>query len=343
MSNETAPTPATKHTRQDYISSTEPKWCQGCGCYAVLKNLTSLFATLDLSPEKIAVISGIGCSSRTPYYVNSYGFHTLHGRAPTVAIGLKMAQPELSVWITTGDGDALAIGGNHFLHMMRRNPDIKMLLFNNQIYGLTKGQASPTTVPGTKAKGVPDGAFESPVHPVALAIAAGASFVARVPDIDSPMVNEVLLAAAAHKGTAFIEVLLNCPTFSEGAFTILTDRETKAGATVRMSAGKPLVFGAQSDQGIRINPQTFKPEVAKFEAGKPPADLLIHNPTTCEASLAYSLAMLDSPVLLGIFRQEQRTVYGESLPRADTITDVGDLLQGDGAWRETGSGPQPLG
>jgi 2-oxoglutarate/2-oxoacid ferredoxin oxidoreductase subunit beta len=329
MTEQTPPTPA--RTRQEYLSDIEPKWCMGCGCFAMLKNLTNLFAELNIPREKIVLVSGIGCSSRTPYYMNTYGFHTIHGRAPAVALGLKLTRPELSVWIMTGDGDGLAIGGNHFLHLMRRNPDIKMLLFNNQIYGLTKGQPSPTTRPGTHAKGVPDGSYEPPVRPAALAIAAGASFVARIPDIDAPLTNEVLRAAAAHRGTAFIEVLINCVTFNDGTYTALTSREQRSNTTLRLTPNAPLVFGAKSERGIALRGLT--PTVVEFEPGKPPADLLVHNPAHRDSSLAYALASIDAPVLLGIIRQVEAPVYEETLPAPAPTDTLAAVLQGENSWR----------
>lgn len=321
--------------RKDFLSQVEPRWCLGCGCYGVFKSLTGVFPAMGIPKEKFAVLSGIGCSSRLPYYLSTYGFHTIHGRAPTVAMGLKLARPELSVWVMTGDGDALSIGGNHFLHLMRRNPDIKMILFNNQIYGLTKGQTSPTTSYGTKTKSTPYGSIDNPAKPLSLALAAGATFAARVTDSDGELLTEVLTAAAGHKGIAFIEVVLNCVIFNDGSAAYMTDKTVREDNTVKLRAGEPLVFGAKRNKGIRLG-ANLKPEVIQFEEGAPPADLLVHDPLREDSSLAFMLSQMDYPevpVALGLFRKVDAPVYEEKAPVATDI-DFDSALRGSDSWVE---------
>ena len=311
--SETAPTIASgtaAEARRDFLSATTPRWCPGCGCFAVLKSLTATYARLGVPREKFLTISGIGCTSRLPYYTRTFGFHTLHGRAPTVAMGAKLANPDLSVWLITGDGDALAIGGNHTMHLLRRNPDIKLLLLNNQIYGLTKGQASPTSPTGLKTRSTPYGVPDSPINPVNFALACGATFVARVPDTNSAMMEEVFAAAHAHRGVAFVEVLLNCITFHDGAYTQITGKATRDDSSVRLRAGEPLRFGGNGrkvlvhDHGRLI--------AAELAEGEPlPDNAVRHDPT--DAGLAQQLALMSLPELpcaLGIFRQVEAPVYG---------------------------------
>ena len=319
-----------KLARKDYLSTIDPKWCPGCGCFPILKSLTALFAAAGIPRENLAVISGIGCSSRTPYYLSAYGFHTIHGRAPAVALGLKLVQPQLSVWVVTGDGDGLSIGGNHFMHFMRRNPGIKMVLFNNQIYGLTKGQASPTTALGTKTKSTPLGAYDTPMRPLAVAVACGATFAARVPDNDPNLMSEVLQAAFAHRGAALVEVLFNCVTFNDGAYSLFTGKETRSEHSLRLHPGKPLVFGAKSERGIRFNGAAL--EVVEFEPGKAPADVLVHDPQREDPGLAMLLALMDEPRLFGIVRRVERPAYEERHTGAQQIENVSEFLRGDNAW-----------
>ena len=321
-----------KYTRKDFLSPVDPRWCPGCGCYAVFSKLTSIMPTLGLPKEKIAIISGIGCSSRFPYYASTYGFHTLHGRAPTVAMGLKLANPELQVWMVTGDGDGLSIGGNHFIHLMRRNPDIKVLLFNNQIYGLTKGQASPTTQPGTKTKTTPNGAFDRQMQPLSMAIAAGATFAARAHDGDGELLGEVLTAAAAHKGVAFVEIMMNCVIFNDGAIDKITNKATRAETTIRLKHGQPIVFGAENDKGIRIN--NMKPEVAKVGEAK---DILVHDIHDPNTSLAFMLSQLSHPAMptpFGIFRQVDVPSYDKNYVGANVGGDLDKVLRGGTTWVE---------
>ncbi len=342
MSAETTPTVCEscgshKLERKDYLSSVDPKWCIGCGCYSVLGSLTRVFAGAGLLRENLVAISGIGCTSRFPYYLNTYGFHTIHGRAPTVALGLKLARPDLSVWIMTGDGDALSIGGNHFMHIIRRNPNIKILLLNNRIYGLTKGQASPTTATGQKTKSTPFGALDIPLRPTSLALAMGATFAARVPDTDGAMMNEVFEAAAKHRGVAFIEVMLNCVIFNDGAYTQITGKENRSTNSIRLTHGKPLLFGRNQECGLKLSANG--PEVVNFEPGQPPADLLVHDMHSEDAGRAYTLSLLEQPWALGIFRQIEAPVYEEKFQTQAPVDDMQKFLAGSDAWLESGARP----
>ena len=298
--------------RAHFLSNATPSWCPGCGCFAVLKALTATYARLGVPRERLVTVSGIGCTSRLPYYTATYGFHTLHGRAPTVALGVKLANPELSVWVISGDGDALAIGANHTLHLLRRNPDIKMLLLNNQIYGLTKGQASPTSPLGLVTRSTPYGVADAPINPVSLALAAGASFVARVADTNGAMMEEVFAAAHAHRGVAFVEVLLNCVTFHDGAYAMVTDKDTRDEYALAMRPCQPLLYGKQQRKVlVADNGRILALPLADGEAV--PDQALRHDPQTGDAGLAQQLALMgppDLPCALGIFRQVQAPVYG---------------------------------
>src|SRR5438034_2292705 len=242
--------PLVKLTKKDFVSDQEVRWCPGCADFAILAGVQKLMPELGIPREKIVFVSGIGCSSRFPYYMNTYGFHSIHGRAPAIATGLKMANPDLNVWVVTGDGDGLSIGGNHLIHALRRNVDLKILLFNNRIYGLTKGQASPTSELGKVTKSTPGGSIEPPLGAVSLALGAGATFVARVVDRDKASLAEVLRAAAQHPGAAFVEVLQNCPVFNEGAFDHVTDKAQAAANRIPLVHGEPLRFGAEGELGV---------------------------------------------------------------------------------------------
>ncbi len=300
-------------TRKDFVTDQEVRWCPGCGDYAILAQVQKLLPTLGIRKENFVFISGIGCSSRFPYYVDTYGMHTIHGRAPALATGLKLARPDLSVWMVTGDGDALAIGGNHFIHLMRRNVDLKVLLLNNQIYGLTKGQFSPTSLLGAHTKTTPLGSVDRPFNPVSLAIASGATFVARTVDVELDHLAGVLRAAAEHRGTAFVEVYQNCVTFNDGAFDLITDRGSRADHRVMLERGKPLIFGKNQDRGIRFVGAT--PEVIQLG----PTDFLeadchVHDPRIEDAGLAYLLSELGPPhfpLPIGIFRSVRVPTYEE--------------------------------
>src|SRR5579871_1391296 len=249
-------------TPKDLTSDQEVRWCPGCGDYSILAQMKKALAPLNFPREKTVFISGIGCSSRFPYYMNTYGFHTIHGRAPAFATGRKVARPDLHVWVMTRDGDGLSIGGNHLLHALRRNVDIKIVLFNNEIYGLTKGQYSPTSRLGTRTKSSPLGSVENPIRPLSLAIGAEATFVARTIDVDIHHLTETLKRAAAHKGTAFVEVYQNCKIFNDGVFEYATEKSTKADNALYLEHGKPMIFGKDRNKGIRLNGMT--PELVEI-------------------------------------------------------------------------------
>jgi 2-oxoglutarate/2-oxoacid ferredoxin oxidoreductase subunit beta len=320
-------------TRKDYLSKSEPRWCLGCGSYATFRALTDVFAETQVPREKLAVISGIGCSSRLPYYVNTYGFHSIHGRAPTIAMGLKLVNPELEVWIATGDGDGLSIGGNHFLHMMRRNADLKVILFNNQIYGLTKGQASPTTGLGTVTKSSPHGSVDLPIRPLSVAIAAGATYAARVTDADGELLKEALLGAARHKGIAFVEVLINCVIYNDGAFSALTDKEARLQNTIRLRHGEPMVFGKEREKALRM--RNGKLEIVSSSSGASNGEnVLVHDARNPDSTLAYMLSQVERPAFptpLGIFTDVEKPVYTPKSGQAGP-GDFERLLQGGSAW-----------
>ena len=303
-------------TKKDFESNQDTRWCPGCGDYSILAQTQRIMPELGIPKENIVFISGIGCSSRFPYYMNTYGFHTIHGRAPTIASGVKMANPDLSVWIITGDGDALSIGGNHFIHLMRRNFDVNMLLFNNRIYGLTKGQYSPTSEQGKTTKSTPLGSLEAPFNPINLALASGATFVARSLDTDSTHLQSTIKAAFEHKGTSFIEIYQDCPIFNKDAFKQFTDKATKTENTVRLEHGQPLVFGKESEKGIRL--KDFHPEVTTANNGNSAAaDLIVHDQYAEDTTLANFLAGMsetpDMPHPIGIFRSVRRSSYEDAM------------------------------
>ncbi len=304
------------YTKKDFESGVDPRWCPGCGDYAIINQVQRALPTLGVRREDVVFVSGIGCSSRFPYYMNAYGMHTLHGRAPTFASGLKLSRPELMVWVITGDGDALAIGGNHFIHAMRRNLDLKFLLFNNRIYGLTKGQVSPTSELGKKTKSTPQGSPDHPFNPPALALGAGATFVARSIDVEGAHLGGVIKAAAEHKGSAFIEVYQNCPVFNDGAYSFLTDKPVKAENQLRMEQGKPLLFGKDGKKGIRLDPRRVELEVVTLgERGITESDVLVHDATREDPTMAFMLANLSDrpgfPTPVGVFRDVRKPTAEE--------------------------------
>lgn len=305
--------------RKEYLSDVEPRWCVGCGDYGILTGFSKALAKLQLPREKTVIISGIGCSSRFPYYLETFGFHTVHGRAPTVATGIKLSNPDLNVWVASGDGDALSIGGNHFLHLMRRNPNINMLLFNNRIYGLTKGQASPTSPLGKKTKSTPFGSLDAPIHPMALALSAGATFAARVPDTDNAMLADVVCAAHAHKGISIIEVLQNCNIFNDGAWFPVTKKANRPENTILLEHGKPMIFGAESNKGLRL--KGFDLEVVEIgKNGVTEDDIIVHDAYSSDTTLAYKLSMMEFPEMpypLGIFRQVEAPVYEREMVKQE--------------------------
>jgi 2-oxoglutarate ferredoxin oxidoreductase subunit beta len=323
----------------DFASDQDVRWCPGCGDYSILAQMKKVCAKLGMDRAKTVFVSGIGCSSRFPYYMNTYGFHSIHGRAPTFATGLKLARPDLNVWMVTGDGDGLSIGGNHLMHIIRRNVDVKILLFNNRIYGLTKGQYSPTSEQGKKTKSTPMGSPDTPIRPISLAIAAEASFAARAIDVDVKHLEYVLERAARHVGTAFVEIYQNCNIFNDGAFHYATDKTTKSDTTLYLEHGKPLVFGKDSSKGIRL--QGLDPEVVDLKTvGQD--DLLIHDEKTAEPSLAFLLSRMrypDFPEPLGVFRDVEQARYGDLVRQqnADAIAksgrgDLQSLVTGHETW-----------
>jgi 2-oxoglutarate ferredoxin oxidoreductase subunit beta len=325
---------------KDLASDQEVRWCPGCGDYSILAQMKKALAGLGIPREKFVFISGIGCSSRFPYYMNTYGFHTIHGRAPAIATGLKLARPDLSVWVITGDGDGLSIGGNHLIHAIRRNMDLKIILFNNEIYGLTKGQYSPTSRIGTRTKSSPLGSIDTPLRPISLALGADATFVARTLDVDINHLTETLKRAAAHKGTAFVEVYQNCKIFNDGVFEYATDKSVKADNVLFLQHGRPLVFGKDHNKGIRL--QGFNPEVVDLGNGVAMDDLLVHDEKAHEPCLAYLLSRMvypDFPECLGIFRCVQRPTYEDVVNKQmeDVIATRGagkleDLFASDETW-----------
>jgi 2-oxoglutarate ferredoxin oxidoreductase subunit beta len=298
-------------SRKDFMSNQEVRWCPGCGDYSILAQTQKVMPDLGLPREKIVFVSGIGCSSRFPYYMNTYGFHTIHGRAPAIATGLKTSRPDLMVWVITGDGDALSIGGNHLLHILRRNVDVKIVMFNNRIYGLTKGQYSPTSEMGKRVKSAPMGAPDFPLKPLSVALGAEATFVARTIDTDTKHLVATLERAAAHKGTAFVEVYQNCNIYNDGAFAYLTGRDVRDDRILYLQDGEPLVFGKDHKQGIRLN--GLDPEVVTVgENGVTEANLLHHDENKQEPYLAHMLSRLDYPdfpVPVGVLRAVQRPTY----------------------------------
>jgi 2-oxoglutarate ferredoxin oxidoreductase subunit beta len=300
----------------DFASDQEVRWCPGCGDYSILAQMKKVLATIGVPREKTVFVSGIGCSSRFPYYMNTYGIHSIHGRAPAVATGIKCMRPDLSVWVITGDGDALSIGGNHLMHAIRRNLDINIVLFNNQIYGLTKGQYSPTSPLGKITKSTPMGSIDNPLHPISIAIGCEATFVARSIDVHIKHLEYVLRRAAEHRGTSFVEVYQNCNVFNDGAFEYATNRDTKADTVIELEHGKPLIFGRNRDKGIRLH--GMDPEIVELGKGISEDDLLFHDERAAEPSLAYLLSRMRHPEFpepIGVFRAVERPVYDELMTR----------------------------
>jgi 2-oxoglutarate ferredoxin oxidoreductase subunit beta len=329
-------------TRKDYVTDQEVRWCPGCGDYSILANVQRVMPELGIPLEKMVWVSGIGCSSRFPYYMNTYGFHTIHGRAPAFAMGIKVANPELSVWLATGDGDGLSIGGNHLLHCLRRNLDVKILLFNNRIYGLTKGQYSPTSEFGKITKSTPLGSADLPVDPSTFAIGAGGTFIARSIDTEASHLGDMLRRAAQHKGTAFLEIFQNCNVFNDGAFDSFTDKDRKADRQLRVEHGKPMLFGADNGKGLRVNPKNLSLEVVTLgENGVTLDDVIVHDETS--ATLAYMLTRMpfpEYPVALGVLYAVTRPTYDETLRQQQSVAreklgagDLQTLLNSGNSWQ----------
>ncbi len=326
-------------TKKDFSSDQEPRWCPGCGDYAILAAVQSFMPELGVAPENTVFVSGIGCNGRFTYYMDTYGFHGIHGRAPAIATGIATANPKLDVWVVTGDGDALSIGGNHVIHALRRNVNVKILLFNNQIYGLTKGQYSPTSEVGKITKSTPFGSVDRPFDPVALALGAAATFVARTLDNDRAHLTEVLRQAAAHPGAAFVEIYQNCNVFNDGAFDLLRDKSQGAHNQIRLVHGEPIVFD-EGTRCVRLG-DNGRLEIADVSDTEPGAIIThdVHGPP----SLAFALAHLSQgptePTCIGVFREVQRDTYGESIhAQIDRATerlgegDLSTLLYGGDTW-----------
>jgi len=317
---ELVPTEDEPQTGKDYTSDQEVRWCPGCGDYAVLKAVQSFLPDLGLRRENIVFISGIGCSSRFPYYLDTYGLHSIHGRAPAIATGIATSRPDLSVWVVTGDGDALSIGGNHLIHALRRNVNMTILLFNNRIYGLTKGQYSPTSEPGKVTKSTPVGSVDHPFNPVSLALGAEATFVARTIDSDRKHLTSVLAAAAAHRGTSLVEIYQNCPIFNDGAFDELKGRETKADAIIPLVHGEPILFGTpdadgRPSKGLTRDSRSGSVQVSNA-AGADLENVLVHDMHNPDPATAFAISRLTGAGVLqqspiGIFRQVERPTYDD--------------------------------
>lgn len=315
----------------DFASDQDVRWCPGCGDYSILAQMKKMMPTLGIPRENIVFVSGIGCSSRFPYYMNTYGIHSIHGRAPAVATGLKTTRPDLQVWVITGDGDGLSIGGNHLMHAIRRNLDINIVLFNNRIYGLTKGQYSPTSPLGKVTGSTPMGAIDNPLHPLSIAIGCEGTFVARSIDTNIKHLGNTLKRAADHSGTAFIEVYQNCNIFNDGAWDYATNRDSKSDTTLELEHGKPLIFGKNRDKGIRLN--GMDPEVVELGKGITEDDLLFHDEKASEPSLAYLLSRLryedGFPEPIGVFRAVDAPRYdlelNKQVEQARETKGAGDL------------------
>jgi 2-oxoglutarate ferredoxin oxidoreductase subunit beta len=341
---EGAPAP----TKKAFTSDQEVRWCPGCGDYAILSAVQSFMPELGVAPENVVFVSGIGCSSRFPYYLDTYGLHSIHGRAPAIATGVAVARRDLSVWVVTGDGDALSIGGNHLIHAMRRNVNLTILLFNNEIYGLTKGQYSPTSPVGTVTKSTPTGSVDRPFNPVSLALGSEATFVARTIDSDRKHLTEVLRAAAQHRGTALVEILQNCPIFNDGAYDVLKDRTSAQSRILWLTPGDEITTGADHEtvavwsggSGIHLVPR----------AETDPSLILRHDPGADDPSQAFALSRLDDPALshvtMGIFRQVSRPTYDDGVRgQVDAAMAAGPvddaamerLIAGSDTWTVTGS------
>lgn len=323
--------PAGQLTRKDFESDQEIRWCPGCGDYAILATVQRLMPELGVRPDDMVWVSGIGCSSRFPYYMNSYGFHTIHGRAPAIATGIKVSNPQLSVWLATGDGDGLSIGGNHLLHILRRNVGVKILMFNNRIYGLTKGQYSPTSEIGKVTKSTPYGSADAPIDPAVFALGCNATFVARSIDTEAKHLSAVLRRAAEHPGTTFTEVYQNCNVFNDGAFDPLKDRDHKADRLLLLEHGKPLLFGADNKKGLMLDARTLSLRVVTVgENGVNEDDILVHDETNAPlANLLARMSYPEYPVAQGVLYAAPRAAYEAMLvDQKNTATDKqgkGDL------------------
>ncbi|MCR9140013.1 MAG: 2-oxoacid:ferredoxin oxidoreductase subunit beta [Alphaproteobacteria bacterium] len=325
-------------SQPNFASDQEVRWCPGCGDFAILSQMKKIMPTLGVKPENVAFVSGIGCSSRFPYYLETYGMHGIHGRAPAIATGLKRMRPDLQVWVVTGDGDALSIGCTHLLHALRRNVDIKILLFNNRIYGLTKGQFSPTTPPGLVTSSTPGGTAHEPLHPLSIALASNATFVARSVDTNARHLGDVLRRAAAHRGAAFVEIYQNCHIFNDGAFDHAKDAAVREDHTVELVHGQPLVFGKERNKGIRLVGTDL--EVVELDNGRSAGDLLVHDEASQTSAIAQMLAGMEHPRMpevLGVLRDIDLPTHNDLMPD-DTVSvaaradKINQLLETGETW-----------
>jgi len=322
-----------KLTAKDFATSQEVRWCPGCGDYAILKSVTKALADVGASRENTAFVSGIGCAARFPYYVETYGFHTIHGRAPAVATGLKLANPQLDVWVVTGDGDGLSIGGNHLMHALRRNIGLKILLFNNEIYGLTKGQYSPTSRVGTTSPSSPRGSVDTPISPGQFALGAGAIFYARGVDTDKVGMSDVLKQAHAFQGASLVEIFQNCIVYNEDVFASFTDRKNAANTQLHLKHGEPMLFGENNGKGIFLNRDTLELEV--IDATASPDDVLVHDESN--KTIARLLIDLHIPVALGVIYRQPSVSYEDAFyahhpSRMKRTKSIGDFIKGPNSW-----------
>jgi len=326
-------------TKKDFSSDQDVRWCPGCGDYAILAQVQKVFPELGIPKEDMVVVSGIGCSSRFPYYMNTYGFHSIHGRAPAVATGVKLSNPNLSVWVVTGDGDAMSIGGNHFIHVLRRNIDMNILLFNNRIYGLTKGQYSPTSEVGKVTKSTPLGSLDYPFNPPALAFGASATFIARTIDRELKHMGNIIKLSEQHKGTSFIEIYQNCNIFNDGAFSNLTDKEVKSDNVIAVEENMPMTFGKEKDKGLILDGHNFK--VATIGNNVSLDDLMVHNPEDKTLGLMLSEMTYDDslPVPIGVLYKENKPTYesmlAKQIEKAKNISknDLQAMIAGPNTWQ----------
>ncbi len=326
-----------KLTAKDFASSEEVRWCPGCGDYAILKTMTQVLAKVGASRENTVFVSGIGCASRFPYYLDTYGFHTIHGRAPAIATGIKLANPDLDVWVITGDGDGLSIGANHLLHALRRNVDLRIVLFNNEIYGLTKGQYSPTSRVGTRSPSSPAGSIDQPVSAGQFALGAGARFIARGIDTDKVGLGSVLEAAHGFEGAAFVEIFQNCIVYNDNVFGAFTDKANAADAQIRVEHGQPMLFGADGAKGLRINPQTLSLEVVDAKARAD--EVAVHDETNpVFAQLLLAMQPPHFPVALGVIRRDpgpsfERAYIAGHVSQLERTKSVAEALRETNVWR----------
>ena len=324
-------------TKKDFTSDQDVRWCPGCGDYAILAQVQKVFPNLGIPKENIVMVSGIGCSSRFPYYMDTYGFHSIHGRAPAIASGVKLSNPELSVWVVTGDGDAMSIGGNHFIHVLRRNIDMNILLFNNRIYGLTKGQYSPTSEVGKVTKSTPMGSLDHPFNPPALAFGASATFIARTIDVELKHMGSMVEESSKHIGTSFLEIYQNCNIFNDGAFSNLTDKENKSDNVIVLEENMPMIFGKEKDKGLILDGTQLR--VVNLGKNYSESDIIVHNPKDRNLGLILSEMTYneDLPVPIGIFYKENKPTYDsmmtDQINKAKNKTiNLQSIIEGPNSW-----------